>query len=137
MKKEGDDPSASEVEAARQEGWIEVLSPANEPLLRLLKQNLGDGEAEVIALALEHQASLVLIDQSEARRVAELFALPKTGVIGLLIRAKKEGKIESLQNELDKLRDQAGFWIDERLYWQALRAVGEGREADERCCHSC
>lgn len=120
----------TEVEEARQGGWIEVSSPTDELMLRLLKRDLDDGEAEVIALALEHQADLVLLDESEARRVAELYALPKTGIIGLLIRAKREEKIESLQNELDRLRSRAGFWIEERLYWQVLRSVGEGIETD-------
>jgi predicted nucleic acid-binding protein len=43
----------------------------------------------------------------------------------VLIRAKREGKIASLQAELDKLRSQGEFWIAEKLYQQALRAVGE------------
>lgn len=116
---------AAEVEEARQGGWIEVVSPTNEPLLRLLKRDLDDGEAEVIALAVERQADLVLLDESDARRIAELYGLPRTGVVGLLIRAKREGKIQSLQVELERLRSQAGFWIEERLYQRALRAVGE------------
>lgn len=101
------------------------MSPADEPLLRLLRRDLNEGEAEVIALALAQQADLVLLDESEARRIAELYGLVKTGVIGILMRAKREGKVQSLRVELDKLRHQAGFWIEEGLYHQALRAVGE------------
>ena len=44
------------------------------------------------------------------------------------MRAKQEGKVRSLQAELDKLRHQAGFWIEDGLYHQALRAVGEERK---------
>lgn len=116
---------ATEVKKARQEGWIDVVSPTNEPLLQLLKRDLDDGEAEVIALAIEQKADIIFLDESDARRIAEIYGLPKTGVIGLLIKAKKEGKIKSLRKELEILRNKAGFWIKEELYQQALRSVGE------------
>ena len=43
-------------------------------------------------------------------------------MIGILIRAKREDMIPSLQEELDKLRDEAGFWIGEDVYIKALRS---------------
>jgi uncharacterized protein len=119
-------PGVAAIQDARNEGWIEV-QPITETSLRLsLTQNLDEGEAEVITLAIEKKASLILLDESEARRVAGTFGLSKTGVIGVLIRAKTEGKISFLRSELDKLRSQAGFWIDQRLYRKALSAAGEG-----------
>jgi len=45
-------------------------------------------EAEIIALALEVNADLVLLDEGEAERIVDLHDLPKTGVVGILIRAK-------------------------------------------------
>lgn len=118
-------PGVTEIVAARQDGWIAVASPANQPFLLSLQQALDDGEAEVIALAVEHNASLVLLDESEARRIAGVFGLEKTGAIGVLLRAKLEGKIPALKPELDKLRVVSGFWIDDRLYQRALDAAGE------------
>lgn len=114
-----------DVKQARQEGWIEVISPTDKPLIRLLKRDLDEGEAEVIALAIEQKADVVFLDESDARKIAELYGLVKTGVIGLLIRAKKEGRIESLKKELNTLRDKGGFWFNEELYHQALQSVGE------------
>jgi len=86
---------------------------------------LDAGEAEVIALGLEREDSLILLDESEGRRAAERYGLRKTGTIGILMRAKREGKISSLQAELDALRRQM-FRIDEQLYEQVLRVMGEG-----------
>lgn len=51
--------------------------PEDKPFLRLLKRNLNEGKAEVISLAVEKQAELVLLDEFEARRIAELFGLIK------------------------------------------------------------
>jgi predicted nucleic acid-binding protein len=118
---------AAEVEQARRAGWIEVVTPTDVTLLQLLQRDLDDGEAGVIALAIEQQAGLVLLDESEARRTADLYGLPKTGVLGLLIRAKQAGLIDSLKTELDRLLHQGGFWIEDRLYDQVLNAVGEGK----------
>lgn len=122
---------AVEVEQARQAGWIEIQAATNLPLLRLLEHELDAGEAQVIALAVEQSATLVLLDESEARQIAAVYNLSKTGAIprglsvGVLIRAKQEGKIESLRTELDRLRGPGGFWIEESLYQQALQSVGE------------
>jgi hypothetical protein len=56
------------------------------------------------------------------------YGLRKTGVVGILIRARLDGKVTSLRQELDRLRLDAGFWITEDLYRQALEAVGESME---------
>jgi len=118
-------PGAREVQHAAQAGWIRVVAPANTSLLRLLSRQLDDGEAEAIALALEHAPEVILLDESDARRVADVYGLPKSGVIGLLIRAKIAGKIASLRQELDRLRRAGGFWVADDLCRRALEAVGE------------
>jgi len=116
---------ADQVAQARQAGWIGVTEPTDTALLRLLKRDLDDGEAEAIALCLELGAELLLVDETDARQIAELYELPKTGTIGLLIRARREGIIDLLRPELDRLLQQGNFWISEPLYHRALEAVGE------------
>ena len=46
----------------------------------------------------------------DAREVARNYGLNISGVIGILIRAKDEGKIDSLEDVLEKLKE-TGFWI--------------------------
>jgi predicted nucleic acid-binding protein len=120
---------AVEVANACQAGWIEVVAPADKSLVRLLRRDLDNGESEAITLAIERQADLIFLDESEARRIAEIYDLSKTGVIGILIRAKREGQIDSLRAELDRLRKLGGFWIEDRLYHRALVAVEEEKDA--------
>ena len=84
---------------------------------------------KAIALAIEQNADLILSDETDARQVAATFGLKKTGVIGILIKAKTEGNISSLRLELNNLIDIMGFFIDDRLYCQALSSVNETEEA--------
>jgi len=118
-------PGAIGVQTARDAGWIQIQNPTDIRLLQILRSELDQGEAEALTLALEIGASLVLIDESEGRRIATLYNLPKTGVIGVLIRAKREGHLQSLRHELDRLRGEGGFWIAESLYVRAIETVGE------------
>ncbi|PXF61379.1 MAG: DUF3368 domain-containing protein [Candidatus Methanogaster sp.] len=116
---------ADEVNGASNAGWIEVITPTNESVVRLLERELHTGEAETIALAVGRHPEVIFSDESEARRVANVYGLRKTGVIGILIRAKLEGEVISLREELDKLRSEAGFWIGDEIYWHALKAAAE------------
>jgi len=118
-------PGAMEVREAHESGWVEVIAPGNTSVVRLLERELHEGEAEAIALAIERRHEVIFLDESEARRVANVYGLSKTGVIGILIRAKLEGKVASLREELDRLREEAGFWIGDEIYWRALNAVTE------------
>jgi hypothetical protein len=63
---------------------------------------------------------VLLLDETEARRVAGLYSLPVTGIIGLLIQAKRERQVSSLAEEMDRLRQQGNFWIQDALYWRVL-----------------
>lgn len=69
--------------------------------------------------------SSTLIHLAGIGRLELLKEFYKTGVIWILIWAKLEGKVASLREELDRLREEAGFWVGEEIYWQALRAVAE------------
>jgi len=121
----GGRPGVADVRGAREAGWIQIREPEDMRLLQILKSELDIGEAEAITLTVETHADLLLLDESEGRRIAEIYHLPKTGVIGILIRAKLEGRIESLRRELDALRQEGRFWIADTLYFKALDAVGE------------
>jgi predicted nucleic acid-binding protein len=106
-------------------GAISSSIDYNQALVRFLRKDLHEGESETIALAVECDPDIVFLDESEARMAAGIYGLNKTGVIGILIRAKREGRISSLQDELDRLRNDAGFWIGEEIYRKALTVVGE------------
>ena len=88
--------------------------------MRSLRRELDFGEAEAIALALEVNAERVLLDERDARRVAKSLGLRVTGVAGVLRRARLEKRIPSLRGALGRLRDEAGFHLDEELIEEIL-----------------
>ena len=68
--------------------WIEVRSVTVPGLIGLIT-DLGPGEAEVLALALEQSDCLVILDDGLARSVAKLQNLTITGTAGVLLKAKE------------------------------------------------
>jgi len=109
----------------RQAEWIERVELEHHTLYPLLRKDLDDGEAAAIALAVEKQADLILLDETDARNVAELYRIPKTGVIGILTRAKQHHLIQEVKPLVDALKTQANFWIQPRLYDAILKKEGE------------
>ncbi|MCD6264756.1 MAG: DUF3368 domain-containing protein [Deltaproteobacteria bacterium] len=113
-----------EVQLIKNASWIRVLRVEDRKLVKLLRSSLDDGESEAIALSLEIGADLVLLDDSDARGKARLFGLEITGTVGILLRAKKEKKIEFLREDLRRLKE-TGFWIRDDLGMKLLEEVGE------------
>lgn len=105
--------------------WMKIRKPQDGNLVKLLRYEIDDGEAEAIVLALEINAELLLIDDAEAREKARIYDIPVTGTLGILLQAKHEGKISSLGDLLTKLA-QTGFWMNERLKAWLLKEAGEG-----------
>ncbi len=113
-----------EVEAIKNAGWIKVLQVKDQNLVKLLRASLDDGESETIALSVEIGADLILIDDSDARERARLYGLKIAGTVGILLRAKRDGKIFSLKGMLEDLK-KTGFWIEDDLEKRVLVVVGE------------
>jgi predicted nucleic acid-binding protein len=115
-------PSALEVRTA---AWVRQHPVNNPPLVASLRLELDPGEAEAIALAMEEDAKLLLIDERRGRLVAQRLGLSVTGLIGVLLLARKRGLVDSIRPSLDDLRRVAGFWISDALYRRVLQESGE------------
>jgi hypothetical protein len=108
----------------REERWIRVVKLDN-PNRTGAFSNLDEGEAEVLALAEELDASLVLIDERKARRYAERMKLPLSGTLGVILLAKEEGIVTTV-SPLLKAIQKAGLYLHEELIEQVLKIAGEG-----------
>lgn len=118
-------PGSQAVRKAMEAGWLQVEAVKGQPLAQVLQRDLDKGEAEAIALALQVKAEWILLDEREGRKVAKLLGLKITGVLGILLRARRKGKLPSLQKVMDELREQAGFRIGAELYAHLVRESGE------------
>jgi uncharacterized protein len=101
-----------------------VRGPSNQSRIRELQVGLQLGEAEAIALAEELNADL-LIDEMAGRAIATRLGLHVTGVVGLLVEAKRRGLIEVVHPLLERLRKEMGFYLSTKLMEQARRDAGE------------
>lgn len=106
------------------ESWITVQTVQSAAQVQLLLPTLDQGEAEVIALALEQHAHLVLIDELTGRKVAESLQLHVLGSVGILIRAKQMKLIPSVRPLLEEMV-QRGVRYSQRFITSILRQIGE------------
>ena len=121
----GTRPGAAEAQAARTDGWLQLRAPDSTALLAQLHRTLDAGEAEAIALATELPGSLLLLDDADGRETALHLRRDFTGTVGVLLRAKREGKLPALKPVLDRLIQQHSFRLSRSLYEAVLRQVDE------------
>lgn len=103
--------------------WVrlrKVRDSAEVPLM----PDLGIGEREVLALALERPESLVILDDSLARWFARRLGLQMTGTLGVLLRAKRERQIPFVKPFLDRL-EALHFRLDGATRASVLELAGE------------
>ena len=113
------------IDVARQQGWLKLRATTDAALVSLLTVELHLGEAEAIALALEMKADRLLMDEREGRAMARQLGLELTGVLGILLRAKKKGQIKAIRPEIDALRSNARFFIAPTLEATILKEAKE------------
>jgi uncharacterized protein len=120
-------PEGQAIQAAAQAGWLRVERPAGQlDITPAEADDLDPGEGEAIQLAMERGA-LLAIDESHGREIAMRLGLKLTGTVGILVRARREGLVANLRDELTKLR-QTTFRLSEAVYREALASVGEATE---------
>lgn len=103
--------------------WIRRVSLA-EPGRFAFFADLDRGEAEVLALALERDAWVVVVDKRLGRRHAARLGLRLTGTLGLLMAGKREGLVDRVEPMLDRLQE-SGFRMSPELREKTLALVGE------------
>ena len=86
---------------------------------------IDEGEAQAIVLALELNADLILVDEMKGRAIAEQQGLTVTGLLGVLLSAKKLGYLKLIQPILERLKTDAGFYISDKLFLQIIKLANE------------
>ncbi len=110
---------------ARAAGWLVVQSLQDLAKVSALPFNLQPGETEALALALELPGSLLLVDDAQRRKAAAALGIACTGRLGVLLRAKVEGRISALRPVLGLLTTRTTFWLSPAVESAALKQAGE------------
>lgn len=105
--------------------FIRICRPSGIVPALLGNHRLHAGEIEAISLALEKQATALLIDERAGRMVAASMHLNCVGILGVLLQAKGGGLISEIGPWLKSLEFQSGFWITESLKRRVLSMAGE------------
>jgi len=103
--------------------WIKINDIDIARHKKLLNSLLDSGEKSVIALAKELNGLAVLDDLKE-RNFANELQVEYTGTMGLIVEAKQNGIIDSVETLLDKI-DQTNFRLSDELRVKILNMAGE------------
>lgn len=102
------------------------LRPVQNPGRRLPgTETLGRGEAEAISLAMELNAKLLVTDDRSARAAAKRLNVPCIGLVGVMIQAKRLGKISSVRDWLEIIETKGGLYLSDAVIAEALRLADE------------
>lgn len=117
-------PGTLEVQRA---SWLEVREIVNREVVERLQDEvrLDSGESEAIALALELNADLLLIDKRRGRAKADRLGVRITGLLGILVEAKQKNLIVAVKPLIDELIAKSEFRVSSALYSQILNVVDE------------
>jgi uncharacterized protein len=105
--------------------WIATQSVTDLNQVAALRAILDQGEAEAIALALQLNAELLIIDERPGRAIARQYGINITGVLGVLLEAKRQGLIVVVKPLMDQLINEVEFWISRPVYETVLQAANE------------
>ncbi len=118
-------PGAVEVQ---QLSWIQTIAVVNSQQVTEIQENQNNidlGEAEAIILSKELKADLLLMDERRGRTVATSYGLNVTGLLGVLLQAKKQGLIPAIKPLIDQLIATADFRVSQKLYAIVLQSADE------------
>src|SRR5690606_15699205 len=104
--------------------WFIEKQVVNPNFQKKLEEKLGKGEASSIALALELQPSVVIIDEIKGRKIAQSFNLEIIGTLGILILAHKRGYLKNLDATLIELKSN-GFRVSDLLLQKIINSINQ------------
>lgn len=103
--------------------WLRIVTPVFVPF-EWLSLDLGAGELSTMALALENPERIVILDDALARRIAKAAGLTVWGTLRVMLEAKNQGIIHSVEPHVEKMKS-SGMWISEEVKQRILALANE------------
>ncbi len=102
--------------------WLKQVSV--EAVSDVVRWDLGSGETEVLSFAVQSSDYTPVLDDMLAKKCARSLGLQTLGTGTILILAKEQGLIESVEESLRSLKN-AGLWISEAVIQLLKEKAGE------------
>ena len=103
------------------ERFVEATNPV-EP--EIAAWDLGQGGSRVLSSACRRERWTAVVDDRSARHCAQGLGVLTVGTLGVLVVAKKEGRLDKVEPAIEELR-QAGLHVADAVVDQVLRMAGE------------
>lgn len=84
--------------------FFSIIDNRNDKLLKILELDLDKGEASAIALALESDTPLLIIDDMKGRKMCTKLHLKLTGTMGILLKAVQLGIVTNSHELVAKIQ---------------------------------
>lgn len=104
--------------------WVIIKEVVDIFKQKILELQIDKGESSAIALAIEMTDCTLILDDFKARKIAQQLGLTITGTIGVIVKAKLEGKIASITPYLEAIKS-TNFRISAEIEQQALKEANE------------
>lgn len=116
-------PSDATAAVLRATAWLEVVPVASVADV-IVEWGLGAGESSVLAYALGKPGTEAIIDDLMGRKCARVLAIPVRGTVGIVLKAKRDGHIQSARTVMEDLV-RGGMYLSRSILDEALKRVGE------------
>jgi len=104
---------------------FEKCTAADVTNVRLLLDQLHEGEAEALVQATERAAEFFIGNEKRAREIGKNKGLKPVGTVRLLARLHLEGRAEEPEALVRKLRRERGFRVSENVVREATAMAAE------------
>lgn len=107
--------------------FFQIHHPRDVNYFKILRTFLDKGEASVIALALEEENCLLIIDEAKGRREAQALGIQVTGTLGILLLAKEKKLIQAIKPLVEQIQ-KTNFRVSKALVEKALKMANESMD---------
>ena len=104
--------------------WIIIEAVKDRKCQKVIEMQVDKGEASAIALAMEYDDSLLILDDLRARKLATRLDLIFTGTLGVINKAKSIGVINEIKPLIEKLK-LTDFRISDKVVDTLLKKNNE------------
>ena len=104
--------------------WVRIKSVSDKKYQHFLETQVDKGEASAIALAIESDDVILLVDDLKARGLASSLKLKITGTLGVLTKAKEKSIIREIKPLIEKIL-LTDFRIADNIIDEVLRLNNE------------